>query len=775
MFRPVSLRYGIPLLIVLFTALLAVYTVRRDRRSAEALVHGYAVSQMVARMSSLKALLDYAFRTEDARELEERLAVLGTELAPDEAIVTDPSAVVLAATHSRGVGHTLFSPVGMAGLPETGEALEVVVNRVRSTGTGEVHMAASREQVVGFCPIAFGAENAASPRSVRTGVLIIRKDLSSLLASALDTAEQQTTEMVAILIAMAAILGILIHFFVTRRLYAVVRAAQRFAAGDLDIRTALGGSDEAAVLSRAFDRMANQVAHQQRELERRVRERTEDLAQTVAELKAEVAKRERTQRALSVEKERIQVTLASIGDAVMTVDLTGLIQYLNPAAKQLTGWAGPDAIGHPFAEVLHLILESSRMRVVDPLSQCIVAGEVVHSTEPLLLVRPDGEERSVEHSAAPIRDLAGQVIGTVLAFRDTTTARQAARQLSYQASHDALTGLWNRSAFEQRLEVLLAAGDTAIHTVVYLDLDQFKIVNDTCGHAAGDELLRQFTAVLGPLIRRRDMLARLGGDEFGLLLEHCPREAALRVATGIQAALSEFRFVWEDHGFQVGASIGLVAVQPGLDTLGSVFSSADIACYLAKEKGGRRIHVYETDDSELAQRQGEMQWVPRIQEALAAERFELFFQPIIHLTKPSGVHGEMLLRLRDAQGRLVPPGAFIPAAERYNQIQSIDRWVVSASFRALAKLCRVTPSPFLGINLSGQSVSDAQFLEYVERQADETKVPLHSVCFEITETAAISNLSAAGRFFSALKPRGCLFALDDFGSGLSSFAYLKTL
>jgi len=348
--------------------------------------------------------------------------------------------------------------------------------------------------------------------------------------------------------------------------------------------------------------------------------------------------------------------------------------------------------------------------------------------------------------------------------------------LSYQASHDALTGLVNRREFERRLERILATGlPDESHAVVYLDLDQFKVVNDTCGHVAGDELLRQVGAVLVSQVRKRDTVARLGGDEFGVLLEHCQQGQALRIAHQMREALQDFRFVWQDRGFTIGASMGLVPIGPGVDTVATVFRAADDACYAAKEQGRNRVHLYEPDDHELARRHGEMQWVPRIQEALAENRFALFYQPILPLGETGRAHGEVLLRLLDRDGDLILPSAFIPAAERYNQMQAIDRWVIRRVFAALRDPDSVMPSGSVAINLSGQSLSDRQFLEFVEQQIEACAVVLERICFEITETAAIGNLSLAKRFFSALKPRGCRFALDDFGSGLSSFAYLKTL
>jgi len=363
----------------------------------------------------------------------------------------------------------------------------------------------------------------------------------------------------------------------------------------------------------------------------------------------------------------------------------------------------------------------------------------------------------------------------LLAIEDVTASRQEAEKLSYQATHDPLTGLINRGEFERRFQRVLGTAEAQDpHALLYLDLDQFKLVNDTAGHRAGDELLRQLAAVLEAKTRKRDTLARLGGDEFGVLLEHCAPEQALRIARGLVQAVQEFDFVWEAKRFTVGVSIGLVSIPEGGETLPEVLSAADRACYAAKDKGRNRVHVYAASDEELAQRKGEMQWIPRLHQALAQNRFRLYAQPVVAL----GDHGadveyqEVLLRLADDEKGVLLPGAFIPAAERYQQMQALDRWVVQT---ALANLGAHGGSARLGINVSGQSLGDAGFLDYVIEQLEHSRVVGGRICFEITETAAITDLKHALNFMHALKQRGCRFALDDFGSGLSSFGYLKTL
>lgn len=366
-------------------------------------------------------------------------------------------------------------------------------------------------------------------------------------------------------------------------------------------------------------------------------------------------------------------------------------------------------------------------------------------------------------------------------FKQIIQERELQKQLSYQASHDSLTGLINRFEFENHLKRALdsVVAEDATHAMLYIDLDQFKIVNDTCGHVAGDELLRQLSTVLQQKIRSSDILVRLGGDEFGVLLVNCTPEHTISVANELLNTVQEFRFVWEDKSFVIGASIGVVQVDKDSGNLANIMSAADTACYSAKDAGRNRVHVFRKNDAVIVDRYGEMQWVARINDALENDSFQLFCQQIIPVGNtdacPLGLI-EILVRMKDEKGKLIPPGAFIPAAERYNLMTSLDRWVVKTTFEWLDRNSHITDQ--LGkcsINLSGQSISDARFLDYLLDLLTESAVPAGKICFEITETAAITNLSEATGFISRLKGIGCSFALDDFGSGLSSFAYLKNL
>ncbi|HEX5764108.1 MAG TPA: EAL domain-containing protein, partial [Woeseiaceae bacterium] len=480
------------------------------------------------------------------------------------------------------------------------------------------------------------------------------------------------------------------------------------------------------------------------------------------------------------EKERAQVTLQSIGDGVITTDAEGRVDYINPVAQELAGLEIRNARGKPIDKIMTIVNEHTRATVENPVLRCLKEGRVIALADHSVLINQQGVEIAIQDSAAPIRDRIGNIIGAVMVFHDVSKETRLFRQLSYQASHDALTGLINRREFENRLVAALdkAYGQGASHALLYFDLDQFKVVNDTFGHTAGDELLRQISELVQSNIRSTDVLARLGGDEFGILLERCTEERAIEVSEAIRSAVEAFRFTWQEAYTSVRCSIGIVMVNKDTQSVASIMSSADVACYSAKDMGRNQVHLYQDRDASV--RHEEMKWVSRITSAVEDNRFELFYQPIIGIgEKGAGARGhyELLLRMRGEDGQIVGPDQFIPAAERYNLMSMLDRWVIREALSQLADRSHTSEQArfTLAINLSGTSLSEDRFLEFVIEELTKQRLPQGAICFEITETAAISNLSRVIHFMQTLRKLGCKFSLDDFGSGLSSFTYLKNL
>ena len=480
------------------------------------------------------------------------------------------------------------------------------------------------------------------------------------------------------------------------------------------------------------------------------------------------------EQALQAEQERAQVTLASIADGVVRTDAAGRVEYLNPVAETLTGWTTAEARGRPLIEIYQVVDDATGQPRANPVERCLREGQVVVPSGHSRLLRRDGEAFAVRDSAAPIRDAGGQVSGAVLVVQDVTQLRGLEREMIYLARHDALTGLVNRRELERHLEgaIATARDDDRRHALCYMDLDEFKLVNDTCGHVAGDELLRQLTALLGTQVRDSDVLARLGGDEFGVLLRDCALEGAMAVAEKLRRTVRGFRFTWEDRVFDVGVSVGVVPITAESESLAQVLSAADAACYVAKEQGRNRVHLYQPDDRAVAQRYGEMQWVQRINRGFEDGRFRLYRQVIRPLHGDGQEMSEILLRLEGEDGQLMPTPAIIAAAERYHLISGLDRWVVEA---ALARIAELGGSGVFTLNLSGQSLGDPAFLEFVLQRVGTGNVAPRRLCFEITETATIANLARARQLILRLKELGCRFVLDDFGTGLSSFAYLQSL
>ena len=499
-------------------------------------------------------------------------------------------------------------------------------------------------------------------------------------------------------------------------------------------------------------------------------------------LRQEIADHQRTQEALFFEKELAQVTLKSIGDAVITTDAHGFVTYLNPMAEYLTGWNEKEAQGLHLFEVFNIVNEFTKKIVENPIFEALEQVKIVNLAKNTMLIARDGREFPIDDSAAPIQDRQGNVIGAVIVFRDITESYNFTRQLSWQASHDALTGLMNRRKFEQELEEAIASAKNEQHNHIlcYLDLDQFKVVNDTCGHAAGDELLRQVTQLLQQRIRSTDTLARLGGDEFAFLLHQCSLEKGIELAENCREMVELFCFYWQNKTFKIGVSIGLVAIDENTKDKNTVLSIADASCYAAKNRGRNCIQVYQDNDYELVRQRKERQWVVQINQALQENRFCLYYQkvtPIQGQNKP--IYYEILLRFLSENGQLFSPAVFLPAGERYGLMPTIDRWVIQTFFSQYRhyyqqNFDRVDETHNLyALNISGSSINQPQFLDFFKEQLQQAEVPPQTICLEITETTAIANFDQAIKLINELKQLGCCFALDDFGHGLNSFDYIK--
>ena len=539
-----------------------------------------------------------------------------------------------------------------------------------------------------------------------------------------------------------------------RGLYALRAAARAIAAGHLSARASLayGSPPEVRETKLAFNAMADHVSR------------------LVAELEREHAD-------LLVEKERLRVTIESIGDAVMVTDANGLIEFINPKAEELTGYSSAESQGRRVSEVLPLINEKTGALVTCPLELALRNNTVIELDNHSLIRRHSGGRIAISDTAAPIRSSDGKVQGGVLVFQDESERRRLMQRLAWQAERDHLTGLWNRRAMEDKLNAALSSvrHESRRFIFCYVDLDRFKLVNDTCGHRAGDALLQRLTVIMARRVEGKNhYLARLGGDEFGLLFVDVTLSEALDHIQGLRDEVSRFRFEWDDKVFRLGVSFGVTELHSGMTDIGDILAQADTACYHAKSLGGNAIQIYEKTHPALRKINDEMQWVGTITKAFEAHRFVLYRQQKIALSSAVATpQYEILLRMRGEDGEIVTPGEFLPAAERYGLAPSFDRWVVRNFFAYLDTHPEDKAS--YALNLSGRSLSDSSTADFILDEIKQYHFDPARISFEVTESAAIDSLDACEKLILTLKSRGILFALDDFGKGQSSFGYLKRL
>lgn len=567
---------------------------------------------------------------------------------------------------------------------------------------------------------------------------------------------QQTITLILIALLLTAIFAIFLAKSVSSPLARLAEGVDLIKNGKLQHRINENSGGEIGVLEKNINTMAASLSRAQ-EIER----------QHAANL-------------LQTERNKALTTLEAIGEGVITTDENAIVTYINPVALKLIGQQEHLILGRHFNEIFLISSEDGHNHLKYPIESCLEHGHTLRHDASLILNRPDGQTFVIRDTATPIYDHLGRIIGAVVVFDDFSTLKEMSEQLSYQATHDDLTGLYNRREFENQLDTALNETNRQIasHSILYIDLDQFKVVNDTSGHVAGDTLLIQLSGLFRSKIREHDLLARLGGDEFGIILRDCPNSKASEIANNLLVSVENFVFHWHERKFQIGISVGLVHLDQQLSTVSETLIAADSACYLAKERGRNCIHVYRATDEDQLKRHSEMKWLQRLKQSLEEDRFILYTQSITSTHDQNDTHYEILLRL-DIDGQIFKPNTFLTAAERYNLMPNIDRWVVEHAFETINRIHSshngTQTLPCFNINLSGQSISKDEFLDYLLSQFELHEIDPTTITFEITETAAIANLDRAVSFMNSLRRMGCKFALDDFGSGLSSFGYLTNL
>ena len=591
-------------------------------------------------------------------------------------------------------------------------------------------------------------------------------------------------EHITIIILIFFITAILAYFYsirlqeyISKPINHLVSAAKNISINnDYTVRVDKYFDDELGMLTDNFNLMLEQIHKRDISLENEVENRTQELKEKNIRLTNEVDNRVRVQNQLLESEKKFRSTFANAAIAMMLVDRSGYVTQANKAVYNILGYDEGELIGKTFMDITYDedIKKSAEER------RKLINGELEFYRLQKRLIRKDGEIIWGLQTVSGVFDEVGNFLYAISQIIDMTEETRLSNELSYQASHDVLTGLINRREFEKRVHEAwrIAHSGVDMHILCFIDLDQFKVINDTCGHVAGDEMLRQIALILQQSMRKGDSVARLGGDEFGILMQHCSLKNGMDVIESLRKQIETFQFIWDDNRFKVAASIGLVQIDAASSGVVELLKQADTACFGAKEDGRNRINIFSSDDEVMSQRRGEMQWLNRIQGAIDENRLLLNAQPIVPINLDEhGLHVELLVRLISEQGEIVQPGSFLPAAERYGISPQIDHWVINHVFKWMNKNNEFVVNNIntIAINLSGLTLSDEKFLDDLIDSIFNFDVPAEKLCFEITETALVANLTKARKFIQALRRLGCKFSLDDFGSGLSSFAYLKNL